>query len=137
MHFSTRSIISSILFHTGMLLRKMTEDMIDLRDEVLQPAERKAFLFSAHEVNIAALARALGTDDPIVPAYGSTIILETLQDDENRYYVRVSFPYHSLSNHTIFFSYSLHFFSYLCNQYFFPSRKLDRNGPRAHLHDVE
>ncbi|XP_043273013.1 venom acid phosphatase Acph-1-like [Venturia canescens] len=73
----------------GMLLRKITEDIVDLGNDALKPRERKAFFFSAHEVNVAALARALGTDDPIIPAYGSTIIFETLQDNANRYYVKV------------------------------------------------
>lgn len=61
-----------------------------LKDRVLQPRQRKAFFYSAHEVNVAAVARALGTNDPILPLYGSTIIFETLTDDLDNYFVRVS-----------------------------------------------
>lgn len=74
-----------------MLLRKITEDMTDVRDESLKPAERKAFLFAAHEVNVVALARTLGTNEPNLPPYGSTIIIETLSDEIDRYFVRVSY----------------------------------------------
>ncbi|XP_066585017.1 venom acid phosphatase Acph-1-like isoform X2 [Prorops nasuta] len=73
----------------GILLRKIVEDMQDLRGEKLVPEGRKAFLFGAHEVNVAALARTLGTNEPSLPSYGSTIILETLQDKKGLYYVRV------------------------------------------------
>lgn len=55
----------------------------------LEPYDRKAFLFSAHEMNVAAVARALELDEPIVPAYGATLILETLRDKKGNYYVRV------------------------------------------------
>ena len=74
-----------------MVLRKITEDILDLQDEVFELSQRKAFFFSSHEVNVAALARTLGTDDPVIPLYGSTIILETLRDKMDQYYVRVSY----------------------------------------------
>lgn len=69
----------------------MTENMKALRAGTLHPSGRKAFLYSAHELNVAAIARSLGTNDPILPLYGSAIILETLQDQRQRYYVRVNF----------------------------------------------
>ncbi|XP_015177590.1 PREDICTED: venom acid phosphatase Acph-1-like [Polistes dominula] len=73
----------------GMLLKKIIEDIELYQKGKLTPADRKAFLFSAHEVNVAALARALGTNEPLLPAYGSTIILETLRDKKGTYYIRV------------------------------------------------
>lgn len=68
----------------------MVDDIRDHRAGKLS-RDRKAFLFGAHEVNIAALANALGVNEPRVPAYGSTMILETLQDKKGIYYVRVHY----------------------------------------------
>lgn len=53
------------------------------------PRDRKAFLFGSHEANVGALAYALGVNEPAIPAYGSTIILETLRDKKGNYYVQV------------------------------------------------
>ncbi|XP_076643513.1 venom acid phosphatase Acph-1 [Halictus rubicundus] len=73
----------------GMLLRKMIEDIELYKAGKLEPYDRKAFLFSAHEMNVAAVAKALGLQEPVIPAYGSTLILETLRDKKRNYYVRV------------------------------------------------
>ncbi|XP_031841386.1 venom acid phosphatase Acph-1 [Nomia melanderi] len=73
----------------GMLLRKMVEDIQLYKTGKLEPSDRNAFLFSGHEVNVAAVAKALDLDEPVIPAYGSTIILETLRDKKRTYYVRV------------------------------------------------
>ncbi|XP_012243243.1 venom acid phosphatase Acph-1-like [Bombus impatiens] len=73
----------------GLLIRKMVEDIKTYKAGKLEPYDRKAFLFSAHEMNVAAVARALELDEPIVPAYGATLILETLRDKKGNYYVRV------------------------------------------------
>ncbi|XP_011308148.1 venom acid phosphatase Acph-1 [Fopius arisanus] len=73
----------------GPLLREITENMKALRSENLDPLNRKAFLYSAHELNVVSMARTLGTDDPVVPLYGSAIIFETLKDETNRFYVKV------------------------------------------------
>ncbi|XP_003700180.1 venom acid phosphatase Acph-1 [Megachile rotundata] len=73
----------------GLLLRKMIEDIKTYQMGKLEPYDRKAFLFSAHEMNVAAVVRALGLDEPSVPAYGATVILETLRDKKGSYYVRV------------------------------------------------
>ena len=63
--------------------------MKKVREGKLDPPSRKAFFFSAHELNVVALSRTLGLEDPAVPSYGSTFILETLQDENNEYFVRV------------------------------------------------
>lgn len=75
-----------------MLLKKIIDDMKDYAGGCLKPLGRKAFLFSAHERNVGGLARTLGTNNPQLPDYGSTIIIETLQDSEkhDNYFVRVS-----------------------------------------------
>ncbi|XP_032682321.1 venom acid phosphatase Acph-1-like [Odontomachus brunneus] len=72
----------------GMLLRKMVDDIQEHRVGKLS-SDKKAFLFGSHEVNVAALSYALGTNEPTIPAYGSTIILETHRDKKGSYYVRV------------------------------------------------
>ncbi|EZA51681.1 hypothetical protein DMN91_004205 [Ooceraea biroi] len=72
----------------GILLRKMVDDIREHQTGKM-PQDRKAFLFGSHEVNVAAVAYALGTNEPAVPAYGSTIILETLRDKAGLYYIRV------------------------------------------------
>lgn len=77
-------------FAAGMLLRKIVEDIQLYKTGRLEPPDRNAFLFSAHEVNVAAMAQVLGLEEPVIPAYGSTIILETLRDKKRTYYVRVS-----------------------------------------------
>lgn len=68
----------------------MVEDIEAYKAGKLEPYDRKAFLFSAHETNVAAVARVLDLDEPVVPAYGSTLILETLRDKKGTYYVRVN-----------------------------------------------
>ncbi|XP_015116142.1 venom acid phosphatase Acph-1 [Diachasma alloeum] len=73
----------------GPLLRKITESMRALSSERLDPPTRKAFFYSAHELNVVSMARTLGTDDPVIPLYGSAIIFETLQDERKRFYVKV------------------------------------------------
>ncbi|XP_076663454.1 venom acid phosphatase Acph-1 [Andrena cerasifolii] len=75
----------------GILLRKMIEDIQAYKAGKLEPYDRKAFFFSGHEMNVAAVAKALELDEPVIPAYGSTIILETLRDKKGTYYVRVLF----------------------------------------------
>ncbi|KAH0568276.1 venom acid phosphatase Acph-1-like [Cotesia glomerata] len=88
--FNLRSYTNKLKrLNGGILLHEITEGMKALKDGVLQPQQRKAFFYSAHEVNVAAVARALGTNDPVLPLYGSTIIFETLKDDLDNYFVRV------------------------------------------------
>lgn len=77
-------------FFQGILLRKMIEDIQAYKAGKLEPYDRKAFFFSGHEMNVAAVAKALELDEPVIPAYGSTIILETLRDKKGTYYVRVN-----------------------------------------------
>ena len=72
----------------GLLLRKMIEDIKTYQQGKLEPYDTKAFLFSAHEMNVAAVVRALDLDEPAIPAYGATVILETLRDKKGTYYVR-------------------------------------------------
>lgn len=75
---------------SGPLLREITENIKSFVDESLKPPSRKLFLYSAHELNVAALSRSIGIKDPVLPEYGSAILIETLQDESKKYFVRVN-----------------------------------------------
>lgn len=57
----------------GMLLRKITDDIKEVRAGTMMPPDRKAFFFSAHELNVVSFARVLGLNTPILPSYGSIV----------------------------------------------------------------
>lgn len=82
--------INIFFFFSGLLIRKIVEDIKLYIAGRLKPYDRKAFFFSGHEMNVAAVVRALELDEPIIPLYGSTIILETLRDKKKNYYIRVN-----------------------------------------------
>lgn len=70
------------------MVRRIVNDIEEHQAGKALP-DRKAFLFSSHELNVAALAYALGTNEPKLPAYGSTIIVETYRDKLGLYYIKV------------------------------------------------
>lgn len=43
---------------------------------LLRPAQRKMYLYAAHDNNVSALLRALQVWETSVPAYGATVIVE-------------------------------------------------------------
>lgn len=49
---------------------------------------RKAFMYGAHEINIAPILIALNNFDYQIPSYNSAVIFE-LHEIENRFYVQV------------------------------------------------
>ncbi|XP_051159786.1 venom acid phosphatase Acph-1-like isoform X2 [Leptopilina boulardi] len=73
----------------GTLLRKITDDIKEVRRGTLKPPDRKAFFFSAHELNVVSFARVLGLNTPVLPNYGSTFIIETLENENNDYFIRI------------------------------------------------
>ncbi|XP_033231389.1 venom acid phosphatase Acph-1-like [Belonocnema kinseyi] len=90
--FNLRSFTTALRrLNGGLILRHITDGMKAIREGKLDPPSRKAFFFSAHELNVVALSRTLGLEDPALPSYGSTFILETLQDEKKEYFVRVLF----------------------------------------------
>ncbi|PBC32120.1 Testicular acid phosphatase [Apis cerana cerana] len=92
LHFKLRSYTNTLKrLNGGLLIRKIVEDIKLYIAGRLKPYDRKAFFFSGHEMNVAAVVRALELDEPIIPLYGSTIILETLRDKKKNYYIRVLF----------------------------------------------
>lgn len=82
--------VNIFFFFSGLLIRKIVEDIKLYIAGRLKPYDRKAFFFSGHEMNVAAVVTALELDEPIIPLYGSTIILETLRDKKKNYYIRVN-----------------------------------------------
>lgn len=93
------------MFTSGLLLRKMVEDIKTYQLGKLEPYDVKAFLFSAHEMNVAAFVRALDLDEPVIPAYGATVILETLRDKKGTYYVRVNIQFRNETSYPRFEAY--------------------------------
>lgn len=73
--------------YAGPYLRQVTTTMLDFVTGASEN-ERKLYLYSGHETNIAALLQALNLYKPHVPAYSSSIILE-LHEIDNDYFVKV------------------------------------------------
>lgn len=72
----------------GPLLKKILEDSLTKRDGTLQ-AERKIFLYSAHDYTVGVLLRALDVFYPHVPPYGSTIFFE-IHNIDGKYGLKVT-----------------------------------------------
>lgn len=70
----------------GPLVRRFLDNM-NVKGEITNP--RKIYLYSGHELNIAAYTRAHGIKEFQYPDYSSAVILEKLRDSKNRLYVRV------------------------------------------------
>lgn len=70
----------------GMLIKKFIDNM-NVKSENTNP--RKMYVYSGHEVNLAAFARAHNISEPRLPDYGSTFIFEKLRDEENNLYIRI------------------------------------------------
>lgn len=70
----------------GMLIKKFIENM-NLKNESTNP--RKMYVYSGHEINLAAFARAHNISEPRLPGYGSMFILEKLRDEENNIYIKL------------------------------------------------
>jgi len=69
----------------GMLIKKFI-DNINKRS-----TSRKMYVYSGHEVNIAAFAKAQNISEPKLPDYGSAFILEKLRDDSGQFYIKILF----------------------------------------------
>lgn len=59
----------------GFLLKKIIEDSLAKKNGTL-PQERKIFLYSAHEFNVATTLRVLNVFYRHVPPFGATIFFE-------------------------------------------------------------
>ncbi|XP_033201853.1 venom acid phosphatase Acph-1 isoform X2 [Bombus vancouverensis nearcticus] len=72
----------------GVIIRRFI-DNIRINEKRDRP--RKIYLYSGHEVNVAAVVRALNLTEPEIPPYGSAIIFEKLKDLNNKVYIRMLF----------------------------------------------
>ncbi|XP_017766880.1 PREDICTED: venom acid phosphatase Acph-1-like isoform X3 [Eufriesea mexicana] len=70
----------------GALIKRFI-DNIKINEKRDRP--RKIYLYSGHEVNIAAVAKALNLPEPELPPYGCAIILEKLRDSAGKSYIRM------------------------------------------------
>lgn len=70
----------------GPLIKRFIEN-IKINEKRDTP--RKIYLYGGHEVNIAAVAKALNFSEPEIPAYGSAIIVEKLSNANGEIYIRV------------------------------------------------
>ncbi|KAJ8675643.1 hypothetical protein QAD02_011429 [Eretmocerus hayati] len=71
----------------GSLIRKFRENM-DIEGKFDNP--RKIYLFSGHELNLAAFTRAHGISDEFkYPDYSSAVILEKWRDPQGKIFVRM------------------------------------------------
>lgn len=72
---------------SGPYLRLVTKTMLDFITGTLND-ERKIYLYSGHETNVAAVLKALQLYRPHVPEYSSGVILE-LHEINSEYYIKV------------------------------------------------
>ncbi|XP_060537063.1 venom acid phosphatase Acph-1-like [Cylas formicarius] len=76
MYYAMTNTTSLKKIISGFLIKKIIEDSDKKIRETLQPPQRKLFIYSAHEKNIATLLLTLGVFDDRIPAYGSYILVE-------------------------------------------------------------
>lgn len=69
----------------GMLIKKFIANM---NINGTTPNPRKLYLYSGHEVNLAAFTRALNLSEPKIPKYGSAILFEKVRNG-TKYFVRI------------------------------------------------
>ena len=72
-----------------MLVRQIINDMVAVRNGSMD-RNRKINLYSAHDLNIVAVLKALGVYQPHVPKYSSAVIIE-LHRINNFFYVKVRY----------------------------------------------
>ncbi|KAL6268835.1 hypothetical protein P5V15_001958 [Pogonomyrmex californicus] len=70
----------------GMLIKKFI-DNINGNNKGLNP--RKMYVYSAHDMNIAAFAKAQNISEPKIPDYGSTFLFEKLRDNTGKVFIRI------------------------------------------------
>lgn len=72
----------------GTLVRRFVENLNI--SQAVKPV-RKIYLYSGHEVNVAAFTRSHGFKEPSLPTFGSAVILEKLKNKKTgKIYVKVT-----------------------------------------------
>ncbi|TGZ53474.1 venom acid phosphatase Acph-1-like [Temnothorax longispinosus] len=84
MEYEIRSYTTQLKRLNGGMLIKKFIDNINKR-----PNSRKMYVYSAHETNIAAFARAQNISEPKLPNYGSAFLFEKLRDDFGQIYIKI------------------------------------------------
>ncbi|XP_023288233.1 venom acid phosphatase Acph-1 isoform X2 [Orussus abietinus] len=51
--------------------------------------ERKLYLYSGHEINVAAFNRVLDIKEPVIPTFGTAMMVELHEDNQGRQYIRI------------------------------------------------
>ncbi|OAD53251.1 Venom acid phosphatase Acph-1 [Eufriesea mexicana] len=69
----------------GFLVKEFIKNM-NFKGNTTQP---KIYIYSGHEINIAAFAKAHDFIEPILPAYGSAIIVEKLRSSNGKIYIQM------------------------------------------------
>ncbi|XP_029165961.1 venom acid phosphatase Acph-1-like [Nylanderia fulva] len=70
----------------GTLIKKFIDNM-NVNNHHTNP--RKMYVYSGHEVNLAAFARVHNISEPRIPGYGSTFIFEKLRDEQQNLHIRI------------------------------------------------
>jgi len=70
----------------GMLVNKFIDNINEKGKSVNL---RKMYVYSAHDTNIAAFAKAQNISEPRLPDYGSAFLFEKLRDDSGKLYIRI------------------------------------------------
>ncbi|XP_029165963.1 venom acid phosphatase Acph-1-like isoform X2 [Nylanderia fulva] len=73
----------------GTLIKKFIDNM-NVNNYHTNP--RKMYVYSGHEVNLAAFVRIHNISEPRIPDYGSTFIFEKLRDEQQNLYIRFTTP---------------------------------------------
>lgn len=73
----------------GRMFRPVLENMIKKSQNLLLPSERKMFLYSAHDINVANTLAVLDIFKPHFPHYNSAVMIELHREPDERYIVKV------------------------------------------------
>ncbi|KAF3419762.1 hypothetical protein E2986_07459 [Frieseomelitta varia] len=67
----------------------LVKEFIKNMDAERNQTSRKIYVYSGHEVNIAAFVRAHNLIEPKIPNFGSAIIVEKLRDSKGKHFVQL------------------------------------------------
>lgn len=75
--------------NAGYLLAKILKDTVSKIQNILQPADRKMFLYSGHETTLGFMMEALQVFKPHIPPYGSALMFEVHRKNDE-YFIKVN-----------------------------------------------
>lgn len=71
----------------GTLIRRFLED---IKENNIASKPRKIYLYSGHDVTLAAFTKAQNITSFDIPPFGSAVVVEKYRDDRNIEYIKVS-----------------------------------------------